>query len=140
LNSPARAADNVVQFFAVGNAVAKHQPDDARRAPRRRLLKAGTAAFNDRHVTLSVTVRDISATGARLRSEGTMGIPDTFVLIIELDGMEADCRVVWRRDHELGVRFLAAPKKFTPRRTQVINALTPSQKPSLRKKPLTQER
>jgi hypothetical protein len=139
LNSPARTADSVVQFYTVGNAVAKLQPDDARRAPRRRLLKAGLAACNDRHVTISVTVRDISATGAKLRSDGSTSIPDTFVLVVELDGLEADCQVVWRKNHEIGVRFLSAPKRFTPKRTQVINALTPAQKPSLRKKPLTLE-
>jgi hypothetical protein len=103
------------------------------------MLKAGLAAWSDRHVTVSVTVRDISASGARLRSEGSTSIPDTFLLIIELDGLEADCQVVWRKDHEIGARFLSTPRKVTPKRTQVINALVPAQKPSLRKKPLALE-
>jgi hypothetical protein len=130
-----RAGGTVVPFSAVGNTLVKETPNDGRVALRRRVLKAGIAASNDRHLTVGCTVRDVSATGARLRVESSVGIPDTFELIIEVDGLEADCQVVWRKANEVGVKFLAAPRIVAAKRTQVINPLTPAKAPSLRRTP-----
>jgi hypothetical protein len=82
-----------------------------------------------------IGLRNITATGARLRVEGSVSAPDTFELIVELDGLEADCEVVWRKAAEVGVRFLSKPRRVTARRTQVVNPLVPSPTPSLRRKP-----
>ncbi|KAB2911029.1 MAG: PilZ domain-containing protein [Hyphomicrobiaceae bacterium] len=127
----------VIPFHAGGAALAAKAQGDNRVAPRRRMLKAGIIAYNGRYATLPCMVRDMSATGARLRLSGSVGAPDTFELIIELDGLEANCEVVWRRDQDVGVRFVSAPRRVAPKRTQVINALTPAQAPSLRRKPIT---
>ena len=89
---------------------------DAPGRARRRVLKAGVVAYNDRHVTLPCTVRDLSATGARVRVEGSVSAPDTFELIIDIDGFEANCQVVWRKGNEIGVRFLGAPRMVAPKR------------------------
>ncbi|NJO36077.1 MAG: PilZ domain-containing protein [Rhodospirillales bacterium] len=102
---------------------------------RRRVLKAGVVAYNDRHVSLPCTVRDVSATGARVRVDGSVSAPDTFELIIDIDGFEASCQVVWRKGNEIGVRFLGAPRMVAPKRTQVINPMLPTPKASLRRKP-----
>lgn len=114
----------------------KETPDDARRAPRRRVLKAGIAASNGRHLTVACGIRDMSSTGARVRTDGSIGVPDTFELIIESDGLEADCQVVWRKANEVGVRFLSAPRIVTAKRTQVVNPVTPARAPTLRRKPI----
>jgi hypothetical protein len=127
-------AANVVHLSTLG-ALAQKAPDDLRMAPRRRMLKAGVVAYNDRHVTIPCLVRDMSSTGARLRIDTSVTAPDTFELIIDLDGMEANCQVVWRKGTELGVKFLAAPRTVAAKRVQVINALVPTQAPSLRRKP-----
>ena len=131
-----RAGGTVVPFSAVGNTLVKETPNDGRVALRRRVLKAGIAASNDRHLTVACTVRDVSATGARLRVESSVGIPDTFELIIEVDGLEADCQVVWRKANEVGVKFLAAPRIVAVKRAQVINPLTPAKAPTLRRTPV----
>ena len=81
-------------------------------------------------------MRDVSATGARLRAESSVSIPDTFELIIEVDGLEADCQVVWRKANEVGVKFLAAPRIVAVKRAQVINPLTPAKAPTLRRTPV----
>src|SRR4026208_2335112 len=94
-----------------------------RRTPRRRVLKAGIIAFNDRHSTLPCTVRDLSDTGARLRLTGSVNAPDTFELIIELDGLEAPCKVVRRNGNDIAVRFLSQPRIVPPRRSQVVSPL-----------------
>jgi hypothetical protein len=69
--------------------------------------------------------------------ESSLTVPDTFELIIDIDGLEANCQVVWRSGTEVGVRFLGAPRKVAARRVQVINALVPQSAPTLRRKPLT---
>ena len=109
--------------------------DNKRRSPRRRVLKGGIIAFNDRRSTLPCVIRDISEIGARLRTEtASVSAPDTFVLIIELDGFEADCQVVWRKAQELAVTFVAPPRHVTPRRAQIVKALVPPSAPTLRRK------
>jgi hypothetical protein len=119
-----------------GNTALKAAVDnDARVAPRRKVLKAGIAASNNRHLTVSCTVRDLSATGARLRVDNMASIPDTFELIIATDGLEANCQVVWRKTNEVGVKFLGAPRIVAARRAQVINPILPTQAPTLRRKP-----
>ena len=111
------------------------KPVERRQSPRRRVLKGGVVAFNDRYVTLPCTVRDISDGGARLRIEGSITAPDTFELIIEIDGLEAACEVVSRRGNEVSVLFVSPPRKMPPRRLQVVNAIAPVTQPSLRKRP-----
>ncbi len=120
---------------AAGHEVAQAE-EGVRKASRRRVLKSGVIAFNDRFSALPCTVRDLSPSGAHLRVEGTTNVPNTFELIIELDGLEAQCEVAWRKGKEIGVRFSSAPRMVTPRRSQIVNALAPRQAPSLRRKPL----
>jgi hypothetical protein len=107
---------------------------EARVAPRRRVLKAAVAASNDRHLTVACAVRDLSATGARVRVEGSVAVPDTFELLVPSDGMEANCEVVWRKANEVGVRFLSAPRMVAAKRAQVITAVRPQQGSTLRRK------
>ena len=82
-------------------------PEEKRRGPRRRVLKGAIVAYNDRRSTMPCFVRDISDTGARLRMDCSMSPPDTFLLIIELDGIEVDCEVVWRKQPDLAVAFVS---------------------------------
>jgi hypothetical protein len=108
---------------------------EARKSRRRRVLKAAISAFNLRHSTVPCCVRDMSETGCRLLSDGSIAIPDTFTLIIELDGFEAECEVVWRTVTEVGVRFTSAPKFARPKRIQVLKPTRSSPtRPSLRRK------
>jgi hypothetical protein len=115
--------------------------DDAitveRTALRRRVLKAGVVAFSARQVTLKCGIRDISEGGARLTIEGTIGAPDTFELLSDIDGMEVPCQVAWRRGMEVGVRFLEPPRYVEKnRRVQVVDQWhLKSAKPTLRRQP-----
>jgi hypothetical protein len=109
--------------------------EEKRRGPRRRVLKGAIVAYNDRRSTMPCSVRDISDAGARLRMDCSMTPPDTFLLIIELDGIEVDCEVVWRKPPDLAVAFVSALRKVSPKRAQVVAALVQAAKPSLRRKP-----
>ena len=120
----------------VPNAAVPGRPpsDELRLKLRRRILKGGIIAFNNRQSTVARIVRDLSDTGARLRVDGSINAPDTFDLIIELDGLEARCRVMWRKGNEIGAQFLAPPTAVAPRRSQTVQGYVPGQKPTLRRK------
>lgn len=112
----------------------KGSVNEYRHNPRRRTLKAAVASFNQGHATVRCRVVDISQTGCRLATEGTVSIPDTFQLDIELDGLRADCEVVWRNNEQLGARFVSSPTVRSPRREQVVSPYRPEPRPSLRRK------
>ena len=134
MSKTTRTSAAIVPIFSGGSEAIEIDSDERRIAPRRRVLKGAQAAFNDRHCSIPCIVKNISETGARVRSEHVPSIPDTFDLIIDLDGLEARCEVVWRKDKELGVRFVGSPQKSSPKRHQVVNALAPDSKPSLRRR------
>jgi hypothetical protein len=72
-----------------------------RRAPRRRVFKAGTIEFG--RSAFACVVKDRSDLGASLRVASTAGIPDKFELIT--DGSRFRCRVVWRTENSIGIAF-----------------------------------
>ena len=103
-----------------GNAALELAPEEPRSGARRRMLKSGRICFNERHSTLECAVRDISEQGARLRLSGSIDAPDTFELLVELDGIRVDCAVVWRSNDEIGVVFTSEKVQEAPTRKQVI--------------------
>jgi len=106
---------------------------DNRADQRRRVLKGAIVSFNGGNSTLSCRVRDLSETGCRLIAEGTMSVPDTFSLFVELDGLTADCEATWRDGGQTGVRFIGAPRYSTPTRAQVIQPDVPEKPAKLRR-------
>ena len=106
-----------------------------RTASRRRILKSGVISYSGRQITINCLVRDFSESGARLVIEGAVEAPDTFELLMDIDGFEADCRVVWRRGKEIGVTFGGALRRTERRRAQVVQQWSNAPKPSLRRQP-----
>ena len=102
----------------------QHETTENRSGERRRLLKGGVIAFSARHATLPCMVRDISDGGARLRVGDASAVPDTFELIIELDGLEVACEVTRRQHGEIGVKFTCEPNYVAPQRSQVVGDST----------------
>ncbi len=76
---------------------------EGRRAPRRRVLKAGTIGFGGS--AIDCVVRNLSASGAALEVSSQAGIPDKFTLIVSGDGLRQPCHIVWRRERRIGVTF-----------------------------------
>ena len=105
------------------------------RDQRRRVLKSGIICFNDRHCTVGCTVRDLSETGAKLKTAGSVNAPDSFELHIELDGIWVNCEVVWRSGETLGVIFVSDVEKKAPTRIQSLIVTTEQPKLSLRRRP-----
>jgi hypothetical protein len=56
------------------------------------------------------TMLDISPGGARLKLKGDAAVPELFILLLsKLDGsLKRHCVVAWRKEKQVGVRFLTA--------------------------------
>jgi len=58
----------------------------------------------------SCVLSDFSETGARLTIQSPEQLPSEFSLILSSDGsVRRRCRVIWRSDDQVGLRYLAAP-------------------------------
>src|ERR1039457_3745585 len=78
--------------------------DERRKVQRHRTLKAGSITFN-RDGGVDCRVRNLSPAGACLEVASQLGIPDAFVLVVEIDHVKASCHVIWRTATRLGVVF-----------------------------------
>lgn len=83
--------------------------EERRRARRLRALKGAKISFNGGNSVIDCLVRNQSETGARLKVEMTVALPERFSLAIVENGElvpQRDCEVAWRTATEIGVRFL----------------------------------
>lgn len=81
---------------------------EEREHSRSKTLRNGTIIFNSGWSTLSCVILDVSKGGARLRlSDLSVHCPDEFKLRSESTGQTRLCAVVWRRDRDLGVQWVA---------------------------------
>ena len=77
--------------------------NEHRAAPRHRVLKTGMIEFAGE--SLPCTVRNLSASGARIEVNSPLWFPDRFVLAIPSEGWRKACHIVWRRERVIGVTF-----------------------------------
>ena len=77
---------------------------ERRKTPRRQIMSGGRILANGQDV--ACLVRDISRDGACLEIIASVAIPEQFRLVVELEGLDAECVVVRRQEREIGVEFL----------------------------------
>jgi hypothetical protein len=76
---------------------------EKRLLPRQRVLKAGTIEFGGG--AIDCTVRNVSRIGAALEVSSPVGIPDRFTLVVPRQGLQIACRVIYRKQRRIGVKF-----------------------------------
>ena len=81
---------------------------ERRKVQRHRTLKGGSIAFNS-GARIDCRVRNLSPVGACLDVESSIGVPESFVLVIDSEHARHPCRVVWREPRRIGVEFTGAP-------------------------------
>ena len=79
--------------------------DDRRKLKRTRVQRNAKIIVPRRSPVISCTVQNITSAGACLKLANTFGVPDSFDLTFEHGRTRRACRVVWRTDDQLGVRF-----------------------------------
>lgn len=99
--APDAAAAHTVPAQPEHAADAQHR----RHADRHKTLIKAQIVFNDMMSTFDCTVRDLSATGAHLKLNAPVEIPQSFLLRLG-DGDVHKCKVRRRNALELGVEFL----------------------------------
>ena len=80
------------------------EPFERRKIIRHRTLKAGSIRFN-RSGGIDCRVRNLSPAGACLEVASQVGIPDDFVLVVDVDHLTQSCHVIWRTATRMGVVF-----------------------------------
>ncbi len=80
---------------------------DGRIAKRQKVLKSAKIIFNRNQSVVDCTVRDHSATGAKLLTPNAAIVPDEMRLLLTQDNTIRDARVVWRKSDMLGVHFVS---------------------------------
>jgi hypothetical protein len=84
---------------------------EKRRAPRKNVRCVGLIYDDQGSIVAQCVMTDISAGGAKLEMEAGFDVPDWFILTLSRNaGVRRNCRVAWRRDTSIGVRFVAAPR------------------------------
>jgi PilZ domain len=83
-------------------------PEERRRSPRRRLYRVAKITLGAGVPPRDCLLINISDGGVRLFLDG-FDAPDEFVLLLTDDGVvrESKYKVVWRRGHELGAKFVS---------------------------------
>jgi hypothetical protein len=82
------------------------EPTDKRIRPRRRTrLRSGKILDARNRFVIECLVHDRSADGARLRLMRPVPLPPRFRLYDDGDASLAAVEIVWRRGHDVGVRF-----------------------------------
>ena len=77
-----------------------------RATQRKRTFKGGRIHLNHA-TTVDCVVRSVSDSGASLEIESPVGIPDAFAILISGESVPRDCRVAWRKQRRIGVKFAA---------------------------------
>ncbi|WP_436248489.1 GGDEF domain-containing protein [Mesorhizobium amorphae] len=103
----ANADTALYEAKAVGRnrCVAFRAPDDLAKGPRRRVLKAGRILFNNRMSSIDCTVKTLADDAAGLDVISSIGVPETFNLVIRSDAFETRCRVVAQTERHIEVEF-----------------------------------
>lgn len=78
---------------------------ERRRQPRQRVLKGALVVFGQLNRTFDCTIRNLTAKGAKLTLESTLGTPGEFLLLVTVEAKAVPARAVWKTEKEIGVEF-----------------------------------
>jgi hypothetical protein len=79
--------------------------NEKRRAPRQRVLKSGKIIYGGGSIVVDCTIRNLSATGARLQVPTSIAIPDRFEFVGNPQEGKRMATVVWRKGDMIGIQF-----------------------------------
>ncbi len=84
--------------------------DEKRGAMRQRVLLSGKVVYSEADLTMDCTIRDLSATGARVRLLSPVILPSKIWLIELRSGTAFQCELARRNVPDFGLRFLRTVK------------------------------
>ena len=81
----------------------KHVERREERVPK---VKSASICVDGADAMIACTVRDIHSSGARISIMSLEGIKESFMLIVRSENLVARAKVAWKKDGEIGVRFI----------------------------------
>jgi PilZ domain len=88
-------------------------PDNNSRTNQRsRVLKSAKIVSANNWSVMDCTLRDVSATGAKLLCGDPLSVAPEFKLLLTKENTIQNARVIWRKDGMLGIEFIG--EKTTP--------------------------
>ena len=91
-------------------AAVAQEPTERRRSVRMRTLKPAFIALEEWSSKINCTVRNISDTGARIRLERPLALPEFFLIKIATSGQLRRVRKCWHINDEIGIEFCEEAK------------------------------
>jgi len=83
-----------------------HSHDDQRADNRLTTLKFAKLIFDDGKCVYDGILRNLSRYGAKIETSQPTHIPDDFTLhIVNAESADMKCRVMWRRQNVIGIKF-----------------------------------
>ncbi len=79
--------------------------ESKRKAVRARVLKGAKIVSMNQWSVVDCTIRDLSATGARIICGDQAAVPNEFRFLIPSENTICTAKVVWRREGMLGIAF-----------------------------------
>jgi hypothetical protein len=95
---------------APGNAQNQSPSANQRNTARQRVLLSGRLVYGEADLTIDCSIRDLSETGAKIRTAGPVALPQRLHLIELRSARAFECEVAWRKVPEVGLRFVGEPK------------------------------
>jgi PilZ domain len=92
------------------------QVDNKRVAFRQRILKSAKIIHKNQWSVVDCSVRDISATGAKIQCDDQMSVPNEIRFLLISDNTIRDAKVAWRRSGFLGIHFTGPPERAPARK------------------------
>jgi hypothetical protein len=84
--------------------------ENKRSDQRQKVLKSARIVLDDLQ-SVECTLRDVSATGAKLLVKKPNDLPDVFRLLFAADSTIRPVKVMWRKPDSVGVHFTGEAKK-----------------------------
>lgn len=86
---------------------------ERRRQQRYRTLRSGKIVFHDRRSVIDCLVRNLSDGGSCLQVNSTLGIPNSFQLLIDGDEVSYRCQVIWISANRIGIELIRSHSNKT---------------------------
>lgn len=79
--------------------------DERRKTPRTKAFKSGSITFESAS-GIQCIIRNLSADGALLETDGNAALPGRFSIIIKPEMKRYECQVIWRSGIKIGIKFV----------------------------------
>jgi hypothetical protein len=97
---------SIVTYRVIERALPRQSEDDRRLGLRKRTrLRSGKVLAKDNGFIVECLIHERSAEGARLQLSRMVEVPDRICLFDDAQGAICAAEIVWRRRHQLGIRF-----------------------------------